>query len=231
MTSIKEELSFLTLFLQKLHSFTATFKALPPPIPTEYVATLFTVVATAFVGSWLTPTVIGWRKTRKQGNKLDHYHREKKLDSNDIEKLDILRDNITDEYTKGKINKEQYDKLEDEISINYRKIFSNEIDALNNLSENDKVQQLFRIKNNIQHSYDEGKINSEYYTNLKNEISIFYEKIFKKTIDSMNSLEENDRVKLLSEINDDISDAYSEEKISELHYSLLKERLTKYEKF
>ena len=33
-------------------SFTANFKALPPPIPPEYVATLFTVVATAFIGSW-----------------------------------------------------------------------------------------------------------------------------------------------------------------------------------
>jgi len=43
-------------------SYTANFKALPPPIPPEYVATLFTVVATAFIGSWLTPTVIGWRK-------------------------------------------------------------------------------------------------------------------------------------------------------------------------
>ena len=87
--------------LQNLEIFTANFKALPPPIPPEYVATLFTVVVTALVGSWLTPTIIGWRKARKEGSKLDHYHNEVKklynegkLDMNDIQGLNNLRDNI-----------------------------------------------------------------------------------------------------------------------------------------
>ena len=97
-----------------------------------------------------------------------------KLDSNDIEKLDELKNDTTDDYSKGKINKEQYDKLGEEISINYRKIFSKETDGLNNRSENDKINQLSRIKNNIDDAHDEGKINSEYYSNLKNEISILY---------------------------------------------------------
>jgi YVTN family beta-propeller protein len=171
-----------TLDITKFGSFTANIKALPPPIPTEYLATLFTIVATAFIGSWLTPTVIGWRKAKKQGSKLDHYHNEVKnlyndgrLDTNDIKELNNLRENITDEYTRGKIN-------------------------------------------------------NEYYTNLKKEISILYEEIFKKRIDSLYNLPENDKVKLLDEIKDDISDAYSKEKISELHYNLLKERLSIYEK-
>jgi hypothetical protein len=30
---------------------------------------LFTVVVTAFVGTWLIPSVIGWRKSRNQGKK------------------------------------------------------------------------------------------------------------------------------------------------------------------
>lgn len=55
-----------TLNLTKFGSFTANFKALPPPIPLEYVATLFTVVATAFVGSWLTPTIIASRRAKSQ---------------------------------------------------------------------------------------------------------------------------------------------------------------------
>jgi hypothetical protein len=48
---------------------------------------------------------------------------------------------------------------------------------------------------------------------LKKEISILYEEIFKKRIDSLNNLPENDKAKLLDKIKDDISDAYSKEKI------------------
>ena len=50
-----------------------------------------------------------------------------KLDRNDIQELDNLRDNITDEYTRGKIGKEQYDKLGDVISISYGEIFTNSL--------------------------------------------------------------------------------------------------------
>jgi len=65
---------------------------------------------------------------------------------------------------------------------------------------------------------------------LKKETSILYQELYKKRIDSLNSLPENSKGKLLAEIKDDISDAYSKEKISELHYSFLKERLLSYEK-
>jgi hypothetical protein len=54
------------LNITKFGSFTANFRALPAPIPPEYVATLIGVVATAFVGTWLTPALIGWRKTKMQ---------------------------------------------------------------------------------------------------------------------------------------------------------------------
>jgi hypothetical protein len=201
------------------------------------VATLFTVVVTALVGSWLTPTVIGWRKARKEGTNLDHYHNEVrklysdgKLDRNDIRKLNDLRDNITDGYTRGKITKEQYDKLGEEISTSYGEIFTREIDSLNGLSEIDKGRQLSTIISNIEAMHAKGQINNEYYTNLKKQISILYDEIFKKRIDSLSKLPENDKAKLLVEIKDDISDAYSKEKINELHYSLLKEKLSNYEK-
>jgi hypothetical protein len=59
-------------------SYTANFKALPPTIPPEYMATLIGVVATAFIGSWLTPTIIGGRKAKNQGNKSDYYRNELK---------------------------------------------------------------------------------------------------------------------------------------------------------
>jgi hypothetical protein len=228
-----------TLNITKFGSFTANFRALPAPLPPEYVATLFTVVVTAFIGSWLTPTVIGWRNAKKQGSKLDHYHNEvkkiynyAKIDRNDIQELDNLRDNITDEYARGKINKESYDKLADEISISYGEILTKEIDSFNNLFflESDKVKRLSTIISDIEDMHAKGKINNEYYANLKKETSILYQEIFKKRLDSLNSLLENDKRKLLNKIKDDISDAYSKEKISELHYTLLKEKLSNYEK-
>jgi len=43
-------------------TFTANFKRIPPPVPAEYWASLFTVIATALVGSLLIPAGIGWLK-------------------------------------------------------------------------------------------------------------------------------------------------------------------------
>src|SRR6476661_1159837 len=181
--NMKPDKQEATLNITKFGSFTANFKALPPPIPTQYVATLITIVATAFIGSWLTPTVIEWRNRRKQVSKLDHCHNEAKnlyndgkLDSNDIEKLNKLKDKITDEYTKGKINKEQYDKLGNEISISYRAIFTKEINSLNTIPKNDKVEQLSRIKTDIEDAYAKGKINELHHTLLKERLAN-YEKI------------------------------------------------------
>ena len=234
---LKPDKSESTLNFTKFGSFTANFKELPPPIPPEYIATLFTVVATAFIGSWLTPTVIGWRKARKEGSNLDHYHNEVKqlyndgkLDSNDIDRLNKLRDNITDEHTRGKINKEQYDHLADEISILYGEIFAKEIDSLSSLSESGTAEQLSTIKNDIEYMHDKGRLNNEHYLNLKKEISILYKQIFMRRIDSIDSIpDNNNKIKLLAKIKNDISDAYSKEKITELHYNLLKEKISDYE--
>jgi hypothetical protein len=54
-----------TFDVNRFGTFTANFKALPHPIPSD-VATLFTVVVTAFIGTWLTPALIGGSKTRTQ---------------------------------------------------------------------------------------------------------------------------------------------------------------------
>jgi hypothetical protein len=152
------------------------------------------------------------------------------LDKNDIEKLNKLRDNITDEYTRGRINKEQYDKLDDEISISYREIFTREINSLNSFYENDKVKKLSGIKNNIDVVHSKGKINDKHYIDLKKDISVFYEEILNQEIESLNGLPEDDKFKRLDKIKDEVSDAYSKEMINELHYSLLKEKFSNYEK-
>jgi hypothetical protein len=50
--------------------------------------------------------------------------------------------------------------------------------------------------------------------------------ILKNEIDSLNSLPGGDKVTGLDKIKNEISDAYSKEMINELHYSLLKEKLS-----
>jgi hypothetical protein len=119
---------------------------------------LFTVVVTALVGSWLTPTIIGWRKAKKQGRKFAYYNKEVrnlysdgKLDKNDISKLDILKNDIAYAYTRGKINKEQHEELMKDISIQYEEIFKKEIESLNNLTNNEnKIKLLNKIHSDIE---------------------------------------------------------------------------------
>ena len=76
--------------------------------------TLFTVVATAFVGTWLTPAVIGWRKTRTQRK----YFKEC---INQIGRLDknAIEDKIIGYYADGKISEDHRQLLKDKISEYY----------------------------------------------------------------------------------------------------------------
>jgi uncharacterized membrane protein len=135
------------------------------------VATLFTVIATAFVGSWLTPTVIGWRKAKKEGTNLDYYHNEVrklyddgKLDENDIENLDKLKVDLTYAYAKGKINEQQYGNLKNEISILYHDIYNKKI-----VSSSSKNSD--KISDDISDAYAKGKINEQHYKILIEKIS------------------------------------------------------------
>jgi hypothetical protein len=82
----------------------------------------------------------------------------------------------------------------------------------------------------IEDIHVKGQIGNDYYTNLKKETSTIYEEIFEKRIESLKNLPEKDKGKLLVEIKDDLVEAYSKEKISELHYTLLEKKLSNYEK-
>jgi uncharacterized membrane protein (DUF106 family) len=99
--------------ITKFGTFTANFKELPAPLPPEYWATLFGVVVTAFIISWLTPTIIGWKKTKKHQDKLNNYqneikhlYKDNKLDKKDIGNLDVLRDKVISAYTRGDLTKD-----------------------------------------------------------------------------------------------------------------------------
>ncbi len=180
--SMKREKPEATLSITKFGSFTANFKELPPPIPREYIATLFTVVFSAFVGSWLTPTVIEWRKSRRQGRKLGYYHNKINdlhgddcLNLGDISELDKLRDTITDDYTRGRITKDQFEKLLEQIATKYREIFNNELHYLNKNLLSIKKEKLVNLKSIIEDSYAVGKINELQYNLLKEKL-LGYEK-------------------------------------------------------
>jgi hypothetical protein len=64
---------------------------------------------------------------------------------------------MTDDYTRGKITKDQYEKLVGEISIKYREIFLNELVYFGGLSVNDRKNKLAELKNNIEDAYARGR--------------------------------------------------------------------------
>ncbi|HEY6588063.1 MAG TPA: hypothetical protein VIY98_07205 [Nitrososphaeraceae archaeon] len=94
------------------------------------------------------------------------------------------------------------------------------------LDEND-IEPLNRLRSSILDAYSEGKLNERHYESLVNNISMLYQEVFKKEIDSLNSLTNNeDKIKLLSKVHSDIEDEYSKEKVTEKHYNLLKEKIS-----
>jgi hypothetical protein len=105
--------------------------------------------------------------------------------------------------------------------------------AIESLYKDNKIdervmKQLDKLKHDIANDYAKGKISDKQYENTKNEISILYEKIFRKMIISMENL--SDKVvakKQFNEIANYIELVYSEGKLSELHYNLLIKRLQK----
>ena len=77
------------------------------------------------------------------------------------------------------------------------------------------------VKAAITYTYTKGKISEQHYVDLKNEISVLYEDIYKKRIDSLNG----DGVSM-DKIKEDIEDAYAKGKITDQHYNLLIARIS-----
>ncbi|MGC1131306.1 MAG: hypothetical protein WA941_00680 [Nitrososphaeraceae archaeon] len=214
-----------SLTVNRFGNFTAYFKALPPPVPAQYWASLFTVVVTALVGSLLIPAVVEWIKSKKQTSRLNSFHRQmalvygdSKLYENDTNQLNLLNRNISDSYAAGKISNEQFTNLKNEISIAYQEIFKKRIGSI---TEQD-LENVNKLRNDIIDAYSNGKLSKEHYTNLKNEISNTYQKIFKTRIESL--IDSN--TEAISKIKNDIRDAYSDGKITELHFNLLNEKIS-----
>jgi uncharacterized membrane protein len=171
--SMKDPSGMFTI--TRFGNFTADFKELPPPIPQEYLLPLYGIVATSIVG-WSIPSIIGWIKKNADVKRLNYYHQrinslydDGTLDENDIEPVDKLRNDIIGAYAKGKINKEYYADLKNEISVIYEEIYNKKIDPLR-IGKNRNGIVLEKVKEDIIDAYAKGKISEQHYK-LLNEIS------------------------------------------------------------
>ena len=227
-----------TLTINRFGNFTAYFRALPPPIPAEYLATLFGVSATAVIGAWLIPTGIGWFRSRKQSNTLNSYHREiasiyadRRLDEKSAVQPNTLNDNLFNAYTEGKIDNDQYMNLKNKIMVLNYEEYRRKIGSINESLDIDLNQEtnMNKIYADISDAYSTGMISKEHYTSLKNEISIAYQELYTKRIDSLKESHNRDvnREVLMDRTKEEITNAYSKGKISELHYDLLNEKISK----
>jgi hypothetical protein len=105
------------------------------------------------------------------------------LDEKVINGLNVLNQKISDEYSKGKINNEQFTNLKEEISVLYEEIYKRRIDSLKEPPKGD-VNPEAQLED-VTDAYSRNKINSEHYASLKNKISIKCQRIFKKRLDSL----------------------------------------------
>ena len=213
------------LIVNRFGNFTAYFKALPPPVPAEFTASLITVIVAALVGSLLIPAALSWFKSKKQTSRLNSFHldmvsiNKDGLDETDIKSLNELNQRISNSYAAGKITNEQYTNLNSDVSIAFQEILKKRVESV---KEQD-LETVDNIRNDIIDAYNNGKLSSEHYTNLKNEISNTYQKIFKKRIESVTST----NAKAVSKLKNDIEDAYSDRKITELDYNLLNGKISR----
>jgi YVTN family beta-propeller protein len=166
--------------VNRFGTFTANFKAVPPPVPPEYWFPLYGIIVSTIVG-WSIPSIIGWIKSKTQLRRASQYHKRihslctdnNKLYEND-KSLDTLKTDIKNAYAEGKISEQHYNNLKGEASIVYTRAYKNKIDSLYGKveGENNRIE-LDKIKNDITDAYTEGKITEQHYNLLKEEIANF----------------------------------------------------------
>jgi len=94
------------------------------------------------------------------------------------------------------------------------------------LGEKD-IESLDQLRGNIIDAYSRGNLNEKHNENLKNEMSVHYEKIFRRRIDdALNNSNNYTSKKImtgeqLAQLRKEIKYVYSEGKINDKHYDLL----------
>lgn len=158
--------------------YTANFRELPPPLPTEYWATLFSVVVSAIIGSWLTPLIIENIKSRKQKSSLEYYNRkistlfaDKKVDTKYLSNASSLKNMVSDGFNLGKINKDQYGDLRNKISVNCERIFKRQINSLRHEDISNLEKEKLKINDSITDAYSDGILTELHYNLLMENLS------------------------------------------------------------
>jgi hypothetical protein len=227
LTSLREAFAddpAATLTVDRFSNFTAYFKTLPPTVSPELTTSLITTIVAALAGSLLIPIALSWIKSKKQTSRLNSFHldmvsiNKDGLDETDFKNLNELDQRISNSYAAGKISNEQYTHLKNEVSIAHQEIFKKRIESITEQN----IEDLGKINNDITDAYSNGRLSNEHYTNLKNEISNTYQKIFKKRIESITET----NTEAVNNIKYDIKDAYADGKLTELHYNLLNEKIS-----
>jgi uncharacterized membrane protein len=119
---------------------------------------------------------MAWRKAKKESGKAQTHHLtikslydDGKVDEKDIPRLDKLKDDVMDDYTKGKISEQHYNSLNNTISVLYEEIYKKKIDSLNR--KNSHGPLLDKVKDDIKDAYAKGKITEQHYKLLNEKIS------------------------------------------------------------
>jgi hypothetical protein len=177
----QSEVDAASLTVSRTGNFTANFEPVAPPVPAEYWPTLISFVLTTIVGAYFIPSFIGFMRTRSKVRKQNYFHRQiqsiyddGRLDDEDTNKLNILKNKITDSYSRGKISDEQHDTLNSEISISYDEIFNKRLDALR--EDNELNRNLKSIEDDITKAYSKGRLLERQYKLLKDKIETFRKK-------------------------------------------------------
>ena len=89
------------------------------------------------------------------------------------------------------------------------------------------IKDLDDLERDITDIYLKGKINEIHYSNLKKEISIMYDKIFRKNIDSLKDSSDKTNLKeQLNKLKNYIEITQSEQKITEPQFNLLNKKIS-----
>jgi hypothetical protein len=113
-----------TFDVNKFGTFTANFKAVPPPVPPQYWIPLYGIIVSTIVG-WSIPSIIGWTRARTKRKKTVKEYADiiNSLSSaSDRNSLDRIKNQVIHAHITEKISEFQYKILNEKISEHYNKI-------------------------------------------------------------------------------------------------------------